>query len=149
MYNAVLILHSFVRWLVIVIGIVAAVRAFRGWYGKGVWTPADDRLGMAFTMSMDIQVLLGLLLYIFFSPLTRVIFRDFGAAMANAEIRFFAADHIFLMIVALVLAHVGRAISRRAHVAAAKHRWAALFFGLALLLILVSIPWSRPLLRLG
>ncbi len=149
MYNAVLILHSFVRWLVIVIGIVAFVRAFRGLYGKEMWTPADDRVGMAFTMSMDVQVLLGLLLYVFFSPLTRIIFRDFGAAMANAGTRFFAVDHIFLMIVALVLAHVGRAASRRAQAAAAKHRRAAIFFGLALLLILVSIPWSRPLLRLG
>lgn len=150
MYNVVLILHSFVRWLVIIVGIVAAVKAFRGWYSKGVWTPVDDRLGMMFAMSMDIQVLLGLLLYIFFSPLTRVVFRDLGAAMANAEVRFFAVDHIFLMIVALVLAHVGRAAGRRAHIAAVKHhRQAATFFGLATLLVLIAIPWSRPFLRLG
>ena len=149
MYNVVLILHSFVRWLVIIVGIVAAVKAVRGWYGKEGWLSFDDRLGMIFTMVIDIQLLLGLLLYIFFSPLTRVVFRDLGAAMANAEIRFFAVEHILLMIVALVLAHVGRAVSRRAHAAALKHRQAAIFFSLALFLILVSIPWSRPLLRLG
>jgi hypothetical protein len=41
----------------------------------------------------------------------------------------------------VALAHVGRVRIRRAVDAAAKHRTALLFFGLALLAMVLSIPW--------
>lgn len=58
------------------------------------------------------------------------------------------------MLVAVVLAHVGRALSRRVTETQDKHRRAAIFFGLAVVALLIAIPWpflpyGRPLLRLG
>lgn len=149
MYNIVLVLHSFVRWAVVILGAWATAQALLGWLGRREWTRRDDRWGVFFTLSMDVQVLLGLILYVFLSPLTQAAFRNFGEAMASADLRFFAFDHIFMMIVALGVAHVGRALSRRTTEAQARHKRAAIFFGLATLFVLVAIPWSRPLLRLG
>jgi len=149
MYPAVLMIHSLLRWLVVVVAVVAAGKALAGWFGKQPFTKLDDRLGLIFTGTMDVQLLVGLILYVFLSPLTQAAFQDPGAAMRDGTLRFFAVEHLAVMVAAVVLAHVGRAMSRRAP-EAGKHRRAALWYGLALLLILVSIPWpfysyGRPL----
>jgi uncharacterized membrane protein YozB (DUF420 family) len=151
MYAAILIIHSWLRWLVILTGIAAFVRALAGVSGRKPWTPADDRAGFWFVMALDTQVLLGLILYIFLSPVTHAAFGDFAAAMKNAGLRFWAVEHITGMIISLALAHVGRARARKS-ASLRGHRVTALFFGLALLAMLASIPWpgmpaGRPLLR--
>jgi len=152
-FNLVLLtLHNLTRWAVLLLGGVALIRAARGWVKQTDFTPADARIGALFTIAFDVQILLGLILY-----LTRgwggVLFGDFGAAMREPALRFFALEHIFLMLVALGIAHMGRTLSRKAPTSLQKHRRAALGFGLALLLTLAAIPWpffaqGRPWLRL-
>jgi hypothetical protein len=137
------------RWVVIILAILALVRAYLGWLGNRPWTEQDRRVGSFFAMSIDIQLLLGLLLYFFLSPLTRQALQDFGAAMSNSGLRFFGLEHVFYLIVAVVLAHLGSVFSRRAKTDTSKHRTAAIFYTLAVLVILIAIPWSRPLIRLG
>ena len=154
MYSLILALHSILRWIVLILAVVAFVRALIGWLGKQEWTALDNRLGMLLSASMDLQVLLGFILYIFLSPLTTTALRDFGAAMSNETLRYWSLEHILLMIVALILIHVGRATSKVAEEATSKHKRAAIFFGLAMLAILIAIPWpflsyGRPLIRLG
>ena len=149
MHSFLLTLHSLVRWVALIFGVLAAGRALIGWRGKIEWKPLDSQFGLLFTIGMDIQLLLGLLLYFFFSPITTNAFADFGAAMSNTQVRFFLVEHLFLMLAAVVLAHVGRALSKRAAEAAQKHQKAALFFTLAVVAMLIAIPWSRPLFRLG
>jgi hypothetical protein len=150
-YLATLTLHSWLRWLVVLTGVVAFARAVAGAGGGRPWTAADDRPGFWFTMLLDLQVLIGLLLYVWLSPITHQAFRDVGAAMKSSSLRFWAVEHIFGMLVALALAHVGRARIRKADTSR-RRRLAAIFFGLALVAILASIPWpgtpnARPLLK--
>jgi len=149
-YDILLVLHNLVRWLVLIAGILAAVRAIVGWIGSRAWGATDRQLGLLFTISLDIQVLIGLLLYFIFSPWTTPYFSDFGAAMGNDQARFFLVEHSALMLVALALAHVGRAQSKKATPDLNKHKRAAIFFTLAMIAILLAIPWNlSPLLRLG
>ncbi len=149
MYPIVLSLHNLVRWVVVILAVAATVRAFIGWFGKKEWTALDNQLGVLFSSSVDVQLLLGLLLYFFLSPITGAALKNFGVAMSNPEMRFFAVDHVTVMFVAVILAHVGRTLSKKAAEATSKHRLAAIFFGLAILAIASAIPWSRPLIRLG
>lgn len=154
MYALLLTIHSLLRWVVVILAVVAVIRAFIGWLGKKEWALLDSRLGLFLSSSVDLQLLLGLILYVFLSPTTKAAFQDFGAAMSNGVTRYWAVEHIGLMVVALVLIHVGRSLSKRAEEAVAKHRRAAIFFGLATLAILLAIPWpfldyGRPLIRLG
>lgn len=155
MYPVALSLHSLTRWAVIILAVLALARAISGWLGRKPWGDLDDKAGVWFTISMDVQLLVGLVLYIVLSPLTTAALRDFGAAMGNTGLRYFAVEHTFLMLVAVVLAHVGRVRSRKAVDPISKHRRAAIFFGLALLAVLAAIPWpflagvGRPLFRLG
>ena len=150
LYEVFLILHNIVRWIVVLAGIAAAVKAIIGWAGSRDWNSSDRQLGLLFTVSLDVQVLIGLLLYFVLSPLTTSNFANFGEAMGNPDTRFFLVEHIAIMVVALVLAHVGRSLSKKATADQDKHRRAAIFFTLAIVAILLAIPWAgRPLLRLG
>lgn len=156
MHTLVLSLHSVVRWLVVILGLLAAGRSLAGWLGRGNWGPLEDRLGMWFTTVMDLQLLLGLLLYFFLSPITTTAFRNFGSALADPGRRFWVVEHLLTMVVAVILAHSGRALSRKSAVAATRYQRAAIFFSLAVLAILLAIPWpftaagaGRPWLRIG
>jgi hypothetical protein len=110
-------------------------------------------MGYWFAMLLDVQMLLGLLLYFALSPFTRHAMADFGAAMQNSGLRFWAVEHVFGMVIGMTLAHVGRARVKKATDAVLKHKLSAIFLGLALLAIAAAIPWpgmpnGRPLLRI-
>ena len=152
MYAIVLILHSLLRWGVLLTGILAAGRGISGWRSRRPWTLTDERAGFWFIVTLDLQLLLGLLLYALLSPLTRAAFHDFGAAMKDSIIRFWAVEHLFGMLVGIALAHIGRSRVHKTSDDGRRHRLVAIFFTLALVAILASIPWpslphGRPLLR--
>jgi hypothetical protein len=146
MYDVVLALHNILRWVVVILAVAAVVRAYRGWLGKRDWEPADRKVGSFFAISMDVQLLVGLALYFFLSPMTQPIFRgQMSLVMGNDQMRFFGVEHIFYMILGVVFVHLGTILSRRAEQPLIKHRRAALWFSLVVLTLLVGVPWWRPL----
>jgi hypothetical protein len=112
-----------------------------------------DKWGLIFMITLDLQMLLGLLLYFALSPTTAAIMNDFGAAMKDPVARFWAVEHACMMVVAVVLAHLGRVLARKAATPASKRTRLMVCFTLATLLILGGTPWpgmtaGRPLFRL-
>lgn len=146
MYAFILAVHNILRWVVLILLILALVRAFWGWFGRREWTSTDRKVGMFYSVSLDVQLLLGLILYFVLSPITKLAFGDFGAALANTDLRFFVFEHMLMMVLAVVFAHVGVAAAKRADESIQKHRRTAIWFGLSLLAILLGMPWFRPLL---
>ena len=146
MYPFILGLHNLFRWVALILAIVATVGAFLGWFGKRQWSERDRKIGSFFGMAMDIQLLLGLILYFAYSPITRQALADFGAAMGVKDLRFFGVEHVFYMILAVVFAHLGSILARKAPESKAKFQRAAIFFGISLLLMLLGIPWTRSLI---
>ncbi len=151
MYSATLLLHSWLRWVVILLAVLALIRAFAA-MRSGRWTPADERAARLFTIAFDLQFLAGLLLLFALSPLTKAAMQQMGEAMRTPPLRYWVVEHPSAMLVALTLAHIGRARARRAQ-EAKKGRTALIFFAIALLLILAMTPWpntigARPLFRL-
>ena len=152
MYEIVLSAHSWLRWGVVLLGFLTVLRAIGGWQQRNAWTRRDERMGLLFMIALDLQVVLGLLLYFVYSPYTALAMDDFGAAMRSPDLRFWAVEHVFGMLVAIALAHIGRARIKKTVDERRRHRVGAIFFGLALLAILAAIPWpgmpnARPLLR--
>lgn len=140
MYSILLLLHSWLRWAVLAAGIVAVTRGSKN-QSAGKW----------YTALLDTQMLLGLLLYFGFSPITGAALESFGAAMRVPQLRYFAVEHVFGMLVAIALAHVGSGRVKKA-APERRARTAAIFYGLSLLALLASIPWpgmpaGRPLFR--
>jgi len=146
MYTGLLHTHNMFRWLILIVIILAVLFALIGWTGKKEWTKRDNLLGLLLTIFVDIQFLVGLILYAFVSPTTRAAFSDFGAAMKEPTLRFYAVEHILMMVIALVLVHIGRSKSKKAPAPWKKHRASAIFYGISLILILAAIPWDRALM---
>jgi len=152
MYLLTLAIHSLLRWAVLGAGLVALVRALAGARTRREWSAADSRAGLWFVIAMDLQLLIGLVLYLALSPITAVALQDFSGVMGNSMLRFWAVEHIVGMVAAVALVHIGRARIRTTQDAARRHKLAAIFFGLALVAIMATIPWpgtpaGRPLLR--
>ena len=100
-------------------------------------------MGIVFTSLMDLQLLTGLALYFFLSPITKLAMSDFGAAMKDSGIRFYAVEHFSMMLITVVLVHIGRAKSKKAKTDQAKFKTAIIFFLIAFVVVLAAIPWSR------
>jgi len=84
-----------------------------------------------------------LVLYFFLSPVTKLAMSDFGAAMKNSDLRFYAVEHFAMMLIAVVLVHIGRAKSKKAKTDSAKFKTATIFFLIAMVVMLAAIPWNR------
>jgi uncharacterized membrane protein YbhN (UPF0104 family) len=150
MYTTVLFLHSWIRWiaLVAVVGVVLA--ALRGKVDGD--RSVADRWGMVAMMALDLQMLLGLLMYFGLSPNMREILNHFGESLRRADTRFYAVEHVAAMFVAVALSHVGRVLARRAATPDAKRTRLLATFGAAAILIVLGMPWpgrpgGRPLFR--
>lgn len=146
MYPFLLTTHNLLRWVVLIAAVYVIVRAIRGVAGRRPYVAGDSAAGFFFTTSLDIQLLVGLLLYGVFSPVTRAAFADMGAAMGVREVRFFVAEHFVMMLLAVVVAHMTNVMVRRAPADDVKFKRAAIGSILALALILAGIPWWRPAL---
>ena len=146
MYPYVLGLHNIVRWIVLLAGLWSVFLVWRGWLQRRRWTNAESRATRAFVGALDLQFLLGILLFAVFSPLTRQGFRDIGAAMADAPVRYFLLEHPMIMLVAIASAHIGAVQVRRASTDAERFQKASILFGLALAAMAGFIPWARPLI---
>lgn len=146
MYPYVLGLHNVVRWLVLIAGVWAVFLCWRGWLGRRQWTPTEARATRTFVALLDLQFLLGLLLFAVFSPLTRQAFGDLGGAMSDAPVRYFLLEHPLIMVASIAAAHIGAVGLKRAASDAERFQKASIMFGLALAGIAGFIPWARPLM---
>ncbi len=146
MYTGLLHTHNLLRWFVLFTALIALIFAITGWTGKKDWSRKDNLAGILLTIFVDLQLVIGLVLYFFVSPFTKAAFADFGAAMKNSVLRFYAVEHILLMVIALVLIHIGRIKSKKAIIPVQKHKSAAIWYGIAFILILAGIPWDRALI---
>jgi hypothetical protein len=152
MYTAVLALHSWLRWGAIIAGVLAVASLASSKSSKDAGQ--GEKWGLFFMIALDLQLLLGLALYLFISPNTTAMFADFGAAMRDPVARFWAVEHVALMLVAIVLAHVGRVLARKAPTPAAGRSKMLMCFVIALIAIMAATPWpgmraGRPLFRIS
>jgi len=130
-YAIAIAAHSLLRWAVLALGVLAVASAFGG---------APRRRALPFVVALDLQLILGLCLWIFLSPVTRSLGRE---ALRNREVRQLALEHPILAISAVGMAHVGSVLWKRG-----KQRPGAILLAASLVAVAVAVPWSRPLLRI-
>ncbi len=149
--QAILVIHNLIRWAILVFGAWTLINAFTGLISKRAYSSADNKSNLFFMIFCDIQLLMGLILFFSNSWFDKMK-AGMGDVMKSTTDRFFIVEHGFMMIIAWILVHVGRTAVKKAE-ADKKHKKAAIFFGIAFLLIIVSIPWpnkaevARPLFR--
>ena len=138
MYPILTALHSYNRYLLLAALVFVLYRSYSGWLGRKPYAKADNASGAALLGLTHLQLLLGLILY-FISPITSAAFADMKSAMKNEWQRYFAVEHISMMLIAVVLIQLGRTLSKRSADDNAKHKKVAIYTTLAVLLILASL----------
>ena len=140
LYSAMLHAHSIGRWVVLVLLLFAIINSLLA--GSRPYIRSDNRLGLLLTIFADLMLLVGIYLY-FVGPLGYKIIQNVGmsAAMKDPYNRFFAVEHLAGMLIAIILIHLGKAQGRKPIGDRAKHRRTMIFYLVALLIILASIPW--------
>ena len=139
-------LHSILRWIILILSILVLVRAYSGWLGKRHWTGSDRKVGVFFGIALDIQLLLGIILWLFGSWGLKAFDLPVTEGASRMTILYFAMEHSVAMVLAVVLVHIGSSRVKKAQQNVDKHKMAAIFYSVAIVLIIISIPWvQRPL----
>jgi hypothetical protein len=144
MYEILTVIHSFLRWAVLLLLLATIIKSLNGLITKRSFSNSDNKISLFMMISAHTQLLVGLLLY-FVSPNVQ-----FGN-MKDDGIRFFTMEHSSMMIIAIVFMTLARILSKKATIDNAKFKKLFIFSTIALLIILVAIPWpfypaafSRP-----
>ncbi len=147
MYNFLLGLHSGLRYIVLLLLALAIILSVAALFGKKDYTPTNRKINLFAMIATHTQLLAGLILY-FVSPFVQ--YGNMGEAMKNTLTRYWTVEHAVLMLFAVALITVGHARSKRGALPINKHRAIALYYGLAVLVIVLAIYQSgRPLLGMS
>jgi hypothetical protein len=134
MYSFFLHLHSGFRYIVFIFLLLAIVQSLLGWFGRKAYTEGNRMLNLFALISAHTQLLIGIVLY-FLSP--NVQFNS--NTMKDATTRYFTVEHWVMMIIAIVLITIGHSKSKKIVLPESKHKTIAIYYIIALLIIIGSI----------
>ena len=152
MFFFLLNLHSVFRWMVLLSLLLAIHRAFRGYRNHRLFSPLDNAIRHWTATISHLQLIIGMLLYLQ-SPIPRFFFADVGSSIKIPDVSFFSVYHLVLMLGAIAVLTIGSAKAKRRSTDREKFKTMLVWYSIALLLILVAIPWpfsplaNRPYLR--
>lgn len=154
--NILLILHSWSRWIIMLVMPITIVLSLLGWQQKTPFGKLNNALSGSTMGLLHLQLLIGaILLYNWVSGLLGA-GKSFSEIMQNGPWRFFTMEHNVMMVIAIIIAQIGRTKSKRKADDNEKHKTIFIWFGIAFLIILFMIPFAlfhaeaaagRPLFR--
>jgi len=144
MYSTFKFLHSGWAYLVLLVVVIATINALIGFFGNKEYQPKDFRLALFALIVTHIQFLIGLVLY-FISPLGMELLskNGMGTVMKDAVLRLNAVEHPTVMILTVVFITIGYSKHKKKLVSKPKFKMLAIFYTIALLLLLSRIPWGQ------
>jgi len=103
MYNFLTMAHSGWRYLALLALAIAVIKFLIGWLGNGGWSKLDRQIGLFTTILVDIQLLLGLILWAVGA----------GMGLVGANITR-TVEHPVWMIIAIAVMHIGQSRTKKA-----------------------------------
>lgn len=134
MLNGLIHAHSGLRWILLIALVYAIFNAFSK-KKNGTYEAKDKMINLLTLIVAHIQLLLGILLYVLEERWTGF------SQMKVTYLRFYAVEHTLGMLIAITLITIGYSKSKKATTAAKKFGKISIYYLIALILILVSIPW--------
>jgi hypothetical protein len=131
-------IHSYWAYLVLAVLVLAVFKALLGYFGKKDYDAKAFRVSLFTLIVSHIQLLIGLLLYFTFE------WSDLGVGevMKNAQIRLYLVEHPTINILAVALITIGYSKHKKKLISGPKYKTIAIFYTIALILILSRIPWD-------
>lgn len=144
MYTATQHLHSYWAYLVLLVVVLATLNALVSYFAGKEYGPRDFRISLFALIVTHLQLLIGLVLY-FVSPLG---FQNIGTVgmgeiMKNSAFRLQAVEHPLVMILMVVFITIGYSKHKKKLVSKPKFKVLAIFYTIALVLMLSRIPWGQ------
>lgn len=130
-------LHSGLRYVVLLLLLLAIIRAWADWLGNKPYSEGNRKLNLFTLISVHTQLLVGLVLY-FLSPFVKFS----SETMKDNTLRYWTVEHITAMIIAIILITIGHSRSKRAATPSGKHKQIAIFYTVALAIIAATIMLS-------
>ena len=141
MYQFTLVIHSVLRWLIIVLLIVNITRSFL--HNNNLYSLKDRSWNLRLLIITHITFLIGLYQY-FFGPKGLALIKAYGMStvMKDKTLRFWAVEHMTGMLIAIVLITMTSNLSKKSIGGdATKHKKLFWFYIITLFVIIVSVPW--------
>ena len=146
-------LHNVLRWIILILLLISIAKAYSGWKGKKTFSAGDKKVWLFTMTAAHITFLLGLAQLFFgrYGIVTSSL-PEGTSLMKNKFYRFFWIEHPLIMIISVALITVGYGMSKKNVPDEVKYRKAFIYFLVALIFILIGIPWpfreviGRPIL---
>ena len=125
--NGLVAAHSGLRYIVLALLLVAIVNAIINLKSNS-YVKKDKMINLFTMISLHIQLVLGLILY-FVSDKVQFV----EGLMGNSNLRFYAVEHISLMLLSIILLTLGRKKAEKHIDANIKHMMILRYYGLGLI----------------
>lgn len=137
-------IHSGWAYLVLIILVLATLNALYKFFADKEFDAKDFRISLFALITMHIQLLLGIILFFtkdYFSTISEV--GGMGEVMKNDTLRKLIVEHPLTMIIAVALVTIGYSKHKKKLVSKPKFKMLAVFYTIALALVLYMIPWQQ------
>lgn len=138
MYTGLLHLHSLLRWIILLLLVIAIFMSLGGMTGKKPFAAGQKKVGLFLMIAAHIELLIGLYQWLFGPWGIKYLS---NAGMKDRVALFYGVEHITGMIIAIVLITIGRGVSKKDLPDDVKQKRTFWFFLVALVIILALIPW--------
>lgn len=147
MYDTTLLIHSWLRWILLLLGVILLFISFKNWKLSSVHKDLEIKLHWFFMQSFRYQVVFGILLFLFLSPLTTSIWSHPENILENPYIRFWVTQHMPLMLFAIGICEAFYKKARRESDQKKSSKHAFISTLIVFILMMLAIPW--PFLSYG
>lgn len=142
MYETVKFLHSYWAYLVLILLVISTVNALMKFFGNKEFVAFDFRVSLFTLIVVHIHLILGVILFFAADYLSLISEMGMGEVMKNSLLRSNIIEHPLTMIIAVVLITMGYSKHKKKLTSKPKFKMLALFYTLALVLVLAKIPWK-------
>ncbi len=139
LYSIAFKIHIFISTLTLISGIITLVLSIQGWAKKREYKRADEWSSVIFSIALYLQLILGFIIYFTLRTALDSPLWDVQDTKNDASLRFWAIEHIALMIFALFMTQLGRIFIKRSSSSVRKFKASVFYYGTSLLLILFSV----------
>lgn len=153
MYEGLLHLHNLLRWIILLLAVIAIIKAYNGMTARKPFNNGDKKIGLFLMIAAHSMFLIGLYQWLV-GPwgLKNIQNSGMGGVMKDDVSRYWAIEHLTGMLISIILITIGRGVSKKNFADNVKHKRTFWFYLIALLIILVTVPWpfregiGRPLI---